>query len=130
MKISKQELIELKACKEGFDRFIEQTNNTDEPVEVLSLIGGKSTPSDLLWLAGKKLPKDKIARFACDVALINIESIKAYTDKYDLIVDFLNNTHTSTVTAADAARAADAYVAADCKEKINELLTKLFYGDL
>nr|DAI71383.1 MAG TPA: hypothetical protein [Caudoviricetes sp.] len=42
MKITKQELKNFGACQEGFKRFIIQTNNTDEPVEVISLIGGKN----------------------------------------------------------------------------------------
>ena len=79
MKITKAELIELGACKDGLERFIAQTNNTDEPVEVSSLVGGKNLYSDLLWLAGKKLTKERIVRFACDCALINIEKIRLYT---------------------------------------------------
>ena len=91
MKITKEELIKLDACEEGLNRFITQTNNTDEPVEVSSLVGGENNYGDLLWLAGEKLPKDRIVRFACDCALLNIEKIKPYTDKYEIIVKFLSN---------------------------------------
>lgn len=91
MKISKQELIEMDACVDGLDRFIEQTGDTDKSVDVKDLIGGKNDYYDALWLAGKRLPKDKIVRFACDCALINIELIKPYTDDYDLIYNFLVN---------------------------------------
>lgn len=42
VKITKQELKNFGACQEGFKRFIIQTNNTDEPVEVISLIGGEN----------------------------------------------------------------------------------------
>ena len=103
MKITKQELKNFGACQEGFKRFIIQTNNTDEPVEVISLIGGKNTVSDLLWLAGKILSKEKIVRFVCDCALLNIELIRPYTNDFNLIQDFLNNPSQN-----DAARAADA----------------------
>src|SRR5688572_295494 len=41
-----------------------------------------------------------LIRFACDCALDNIKLIKPYTDKYDLIVDFLKN---PTARAAYAA---------------------------
>ena len=156
MKISKQQLIEMNACQDGLDRFIEQTNNTDEPIEVLSLIGGKNTNSDLIWLAGETLQKEKIIRFACDVALINIEQIKPYTSQYDLIVEFLINpinaraADTATAiaihagdaaiiahTVAIAIRFADALDVAisartvaifahTTQEQINELLVKLF----
>ena len=117
MKISKQQLIDMKACEDVLERFIEQTNNTDELVDVLSLIGGKNTVYDLVWLAGETLPKEKLVRFVCDLALINIEKIKLYTEKYDLIVEFLMNptadsdeVHVAlrTADALHAARAADA----------------------
>lgn len=106
MKISKRELIDLEACSAGLKRFIKQTSNTEESVKVISLVGmGAVTTCDLLWLAGKKLPKEKIIKFACDCALLNIELIKPYTDKYDLIVEFLNN-------PTDCDIAADAFIAA------------------
>ena len=105
MKITKAELIELAACRNGLNRFIAQTNNTDEPVEVSSLVGGKNTHEDLLWLAGKKLPKDRIVRFACDCALLNNKLIEPYTYKYDLIVEFLRNPTAARAGARTAARA-------------------------
>ena len=119
MKITKAELIELGACKDGLERFIAQTNNTDEPVEVSSLVGGKNLYSDLLWLAGKKLTKERIVRFACDCALINIEKIRLYTDKYEMISDFLSNptgdTYAAYAAVRDAAvRDADVDRAAAC----------------
>ena len=152
MKITKQELKNFGACQEGFKRFIIQTNNTDEPVEVISLIGGKNTVSDLLWLAGKILSKEKIVRFACDCALLNIELIRPYTNDFNLIQDFLNNPSQNAARAAYAATyaadAADAYTyaaraayaayaaraayaatyaAADAADAdINKLLVKLF----
>lgn len=126
MKITKAELIELNACQSGLNRFITQTNNTDDPVEVSTLVGGKNTISDLLWLAGKKLPKERIVRFACDCELINIEKIKPYTDKYELIVDFLNNP-TSAAYAADAAASA-AYAADAGAYAVNKLLVELFHA--
>lgn len=114
MKITKSELIEMGACQPGLKRFIKQTKGTNDAVEVSSLIGGENTYSDFLWLAGKKLSKERIVRFACNCALINIEKIKPFTDKYDLIIDFLNNpTDAATCAAYDAYSAAcDAYSAA------------------
>ena len=106
MNITKQELKNFGACQEGFKRFIIQTNNTDEPVEIVSLIGGENTVSDLLWLAGKILSKEKIVRFACDCALLNIGLIRPYTNDFNLIQDFLNNP--SQNAAAYAAYAASA----------------------
>lgn len=149
MKISKQELKDFGACQEGFKRFIVQTNNIDEPVDVVRLVGGENTISDLLWLAGKILPKEKIVRFACDCALLNIELIQPYTNDFNLIQDFLNNPARAArdAAAADAAAyaAADAYAAAYAADAaadaaraayaaayaadvadINKLLVKLF----
>ncbi|MFT6347055.1 MAG: hypothetical protein ACJAYB_000036 [Psychromonas sp.] len=68
MKITQQQLVDLGACKPGFDRFIEQTGNTDQPVKILNLIGGKNTTDDLLWFAGETLPKMKIVIFAVECA--------------------------------------------------------------
>lgn len=118
MKITKQELKNFGACQEGFKRFIIQTNNTDEPVEIVSLIGGENTVSDLLRLAGEILSKEKIIRFACDCALLNIGLIRPYTNDFNLIQDFLNNPSQNDAActaarAADAARAAYAAYAAD-----------------
>lgn len=123
MKISKQELIEMGACKSGLERFIEQTNDTDKAVDVADLVGGLNTYSDLLWLADKKLSHERIIRFAKDCALINIKLIKNYTDKYDLIVEFLvsDMSYNSSYFAAhayfsvcDAAAHAAAHAAAAC----------------
>ena len=100
MKITKAELIERRVCKNGLKRFVKQTNNTREPVEVVSLIGGENTLLDFMWLACEMLPKERIVQFACDCALINIEVIKPYTDDYDLVVEFLRNPATRTHTAA------------------------------
>ena len=51
MKITQNELIRLGACQPGLDRFRKQTNDTDQPVEIISLIGGRNTTADMLWLA-------------------------------------------------------------------------------
>jgi len=103
MKISKQLLIEMDACQGGLDRFIEQTGNTDEPVEVLSLIGGKNISSDLTWLASETLPKEKIVRFTC-AARAACAACAACAD-------------TAVATAASAGTP---------QEQINELIVKLF----
>ena len=95
----------MNACNGVLERFIEQTNNTDDRVDVASLVGGKNSYSDLLWLAGKKLPKDRIVEFACDCALINVELIKPYCkeEDYDLIIEFLSNPALDAFDAAFAA---------------------------
>ncbi|MFT6347056.1 MAG: hypothetical protein ACJAYB_000037 [Psychromonas sp.] len=66
--ITKQELIKLGADQDLISRFIEQTNNTDQPVDILSLIGAENATDDLLWLAGKILPKIKIVQFTVECA--------------------------------------------------------------
>ena len=133
MKISKQQLIDMRACKSGLERIVEQTNNTDEPVEIASLINGKNNYYDLLWLASKLLPKERIFRFACDVTLINIELIKPYTDQYDLIVDFLKSPTTETAADAndavnDAADAAADAAAADAADAVADAVYAAFYA--
>lgn len=91
MKITKQQLIELSACEDGLARFIEQTKNTDELVDVASLVDGVNITSDLVWLAVKTIRDKRVVKFACDCALLNIEKIKPYTDEYDMIVKFLKD---------------------------------------
>ncbi len=86
-----KELVKMGACPSGLKRFIKQVNGSDEEVEVLSLVAGENTASDSLWLAGKTLSKQKIVDFACDLALINIDKIKQYTDDFDLIVESLRS---------------------------------------
>ena len=94
MKISKQQLIEMNASEEFLDRFTKQTGNTKDEVSVdllISFIGIETKVKDLLWLASETIEKEKIIRFYCDVALIDINLIKPYTKAYDEIVDFLKN---------------------------------------
>lgn len=97
MTITKSELIELGACYEGLNRFIEQTNNTDEPVSVVSLVGGKNTTYDLLWLAEKKVPDYSLQNLSRDCALVSLELIKAHlTDElYNDVLDYITNNGTT-----------------------------------
>lgn len=101
--ITKAQLIAWNACEDGLDRFIGQTGGTDKPVEIISLIGGKNTIGDLVWLAQKMFGTGRIRKFACDCALINVELIKPYTDKYDLIADWLKDPTGKDAMAADKA---------------------------
>ena len=103
--ITKAELISAKACLSGLTRFISQTNNTDEPVLITSLIGGKNTATDLLWLADKICTAEKMRSFARDVALVNIELIKPECSEADY-AQILN----SLKTGKKATRAAHAAV--------------------
>lgn len=95
MKITKQQLIELDACEEGLARFVKQTNNTDRPVDVASLFGGKNTVDDLLWLACEcgLIDNKLLSRFSKDCALTIIELVKPYCseEQYKVIIDYLNN---------------------------------------
>ncbi|CAH9015375.1 conserved hypothetical protein [Vibrio phage 489E54-1] len=113
MKISKCELVDMSACTSGLKRFIKQTGGSSEPVDVTSLIGGENTTSDLLWLAGKTLSKEKIVKFACKCALISIDLIKPHCSESDfkLITNSLNDPAARAyVDAARAYAAVDAAV--------------------
>lgn len=91
MRITKQELIKMKASRMLLGDFIDQMKDTDEPVDVGSLIDGKITYGSFLWLAGNTLTRERIVRFACDCALMNVELMKPYTENYNMIVEFLKN---------------------------------------
>lgn len=101
METNKKELKKFGASEDCLNRFLKQIHNTSVDVDVASLVDGLNTYGDLLCLAGECLPKERIARFACDCALINIDLIEPHTDIYDLIVGWLRNP--DLVNAGDVA---------------------------
>lgn len=139
--ITKAELIDLDACRSGLVRFIQQTDGTDEPVEILSLIGGKNTYSDLCWLAVKLGYQKELTQFSKKCALLNIELIVPYCseDELQVITAFLSSDSNSIAAAeraaeraawaaARAAWAAKRAAAEAAWEKINEYLAEVFRG--
>lgn len=99
MLITKKELVEMGACRGGLNRFIKQTNNTDKPVEVVSLIGGENTLWDLLWLAANKVPGYTLQSLARTCALSNLEQIKPHLtdDLYNELNDYITNDRYSDI---------------------------------
>lgn len=93
MKITKQELIEMDACPSGLGRFLIQTSNTNEPVDVASLIGGENNVLDLAWLAARKLPLARVVRFAKDCALVNLDLLEDVVKSYRAVRCFLESRH-------------------------------------
>ena len=110
--INKQQLKDLCACKDGFKRFTKSTHNTEYDVNVIDLIGSDVTTNDLLWLAGKILPKKKIAQFAVDCAesVIHLSENKEVSQNcIDVAKAVIENDNiTNRNDARDAAAAADA----------------------
>ena len=110
--INKQQLEDLNACLSGLKRFIAATDNTAYDIDVIDLIGSDVNTDDLLWLAGKILPKKKILRFAVDCAESvihlsnNKESSQNCIDAAKAVIENDNE------TTRDAARAAAAHNAA------------------
>ena len=92
MKISYNKLLELKACNSGLERYLKQVDYSNDEFEVTSLIDNANI-DDCVWLMSKILPHEKIVKFVCDCALINVELLKPCTCHYDLIEDFLENAH-------------------------------------
>ena len=121
--ISKAELINMRACKRGLERFIKQTNDTDNAVPVSDLFDGENTVPDLIWLASEICNTDKLRKFTRDIAMVNIELIKPYCNDadYESIIHFLKSGENDTRAAravdaaADAAYAAYAAYAADAE---------------
>lgn len=112
MKISYDELIKIWGRKARIKRFLKQVNGSREPVEVVSLIGGENTVSDLLWLAGRRLPKARIVTFAIGCArtvehLNDDPRVKAAIDAAQAWVD---NPTEENRKAADLARADAAWL--------------------
>lgn len=96
MKITKNKLIDMVVPYQCIVRFAEQTNGTDEPVDVLSLLRGKNTIGDIAWIAAKTIPRERLIRFACDCAITNLQLIEPYILKYDEIKEFLQNPNDDT----------------------------------
>jgi len=90
--ITKSQLSCLPNSEDVTRRFIEQTNNTNEPVEIIRLYGGENTIGDLCWLAYAVCEPKKIDKFIKDLALVNVASIKDYCsgNNYDTVIKFLN----------------------------------------
>ena len=110
--INKQQLKDLNACQSGLERFITSTKYTECDVCVIDLISTDVTTSDLIWLAGKILPKKKIVQFAVDCAesvvhlSINKELSQNCIDATKAVIENDNITNRNATRAA--AGAADA----------------------
>ena len=111
--INQQQLEDLNACEDGLNRFITATDNTAYDIDVIDLIGSDVNTSDLLWLAGKILPKKKIVQFAVDCA----ESVIHLCDNKELAQNCIdaakavieNDNETTRAAARKAASAAARY---------------------
>lgn len=126
MKISKQELLAMGAKQSLIDIFIKQTHGIDSHVDVGSLVGGKSTYRDLLWLADKKLNKFNLVSFVCACALLNTNNsftgsianrITIHTLAFIEYGDYENVALVATYAAS---------ISKESEDKINALLTQLF----
>ena len=116
--INKQQLKDLNACEDGLERFIIATDSADNDVIVLDLIGSDVTTSDLLWLAGKILPKKRIVQFAVDCAesvihlCDNKELAQNCVDSANAVIENDNETNRKAARKAAAAAARYASVTA------------------
>ncbi|CAM0035687.1 hypothetical protein VPHK120G1_0021 [Vibrio phage K120 g1] len=93
MEITKQRLIGMRPAGR-LKRFISQTKNTEKPVKIVSLIGTEFTSKDLLWLAGRfgsELGYEKIMKFSCGCALVNLDRIEKYSPEFEVIKKFLKD---------------------------------------
>ena len=111
--INKHQIKDFDACEDGLNRFITATDNTAYDIDVIDLIGSDVNTSDLLWLAGKILPKKKIVQFAVDCA----ESVIHLCDNKELAQNCIdaakavieNDNETTRAAARKAASAAARY---------------------
>lgn len=93
MIITQKELIELNACDDGLETFVEANGDSATIVEALE----SNDAEDVFWYLNRvSLEESKQAdlrRFAKDEALINIELIKPYCSKedYQLILGYLKS---------------------------------------
>ena len=117
--INQQQLEDLNACEDGLNRFITATDNTEYDVNVIDLIGSDVTTNDLIWLAGKILPKKRIVQFAVDCAesvihlCDNKELAQNCIDAANAVIENDNETTRAAARKAAAAAARYASVTAD-----------------
>ena len=131
--ITKKQLIEFGAYEDGLARFMTRLNNTDEAVEIASLVegkttlvGGKNKIAEILWIAKKLGLKDKIRIFALKCARL-VELIEEFRKETiecnDAIETYLNNKNNEHLVkmldakiyaGAAASYAKAAYAAASC----------------
>lgn len=90
MKTNKQELRDLGACEPGYKRFLEQTECTDDDVDVASLVGGENSCGDILWYLGYRLSKDRLYKFMRDCAILCVDNIREEDGK-QAILEFLKS---------------------------------------
>lgn len=83
MKISLQQLHDMQACQEGIARFKRHTSNTQEPVDVATLVSKYHTYLDLLWLAEATVSPGRLCKLVSDSALLNLELVKPYVSDVD-----------------------------------------------
>ena len=109
--VNKQQIKELDACKDRFERFTTSTDNTEYDIDVIDLIGSDVTTEDLLWLAGEILSKKKIAQFAVDCAetVIHLSTDKGLAHNcIDVAKSAIKNDNKTNRDAASAVSAAAA----------------------
>lgn len=89
--ITKIQLEDMGAPYDLIARFTEQTDGVESPVEISSLVGGCNRVKDFIWFVENLLTKKGIVKFTCKYTLLSINVIRPYTDKYELIVEYLQN---------------------------------------
>ena len=95
VQLTKEQIKHIDINSDEWDTFLQQ--HTTTPYFRMTDLVGKVSTGDLLSLAYYLLPQAKIAKFACEVALINIERIKLYTDRVEEVVTFLHNPTTAAI---------------------------------
>lgn len=92
MKTNKIELLNFDICKKMFYKFTNHTNNTNDDVDVASLVGSELTYSDILCLLNKKrVTFARLHKFICDCVLIDGEIITPFNSKYGFFARFVKN---------------------------------------
>jgi len=128
---NKAELIELNACEDGFDTFVEA--HADKNAKLSECLESNGW-DDVWWLISETYDqfsveqKNDLRRFGCDAALINIEKIKPYcsNDDYHLILNYLKNPKDSAADSAARSAESAAWSAAMSafEKKLKELFLK------
>lgn len=103
MKITRIELLDMGACINGVRRFARQTDYSDAPIEVASLVGGDNLNSDFIWFLNKMYGSEIIVKLACEITLLAVDLVKSQIGDYELVLNWLND---PVVEGIDYVRAA------------------------
>jgi hypothetical protein len=137
MWITKNLLRGLKPCKQGYIRFLRQTNHTNNPVLLTDLIGTLVADHDLVWLVMSLSPHEAIRVELASWIPYLVKDVEKYlnsVDKESLLIKFPDGgsrykylVKTALPLALKDAEDANDYIAVYIIEELEYLLNTIYW---